>query len=180
MFFSNQYEGRSDLFEGRKVWEDETLRTLQGTYLVIFMTFAGAKSGCADPSGRDAETVRAEGMKIAVKKIIARTYRMFEDIFKSDIFSDADRAYYTSIKKDMTDETAATAISTLSMYLEKYYKKKVLILLDEYDTPMQEAWVYGYWNEAVAFFRSFFVNTFKDNSSMERGLITGITRISHG
>ena len=54
----------------------------------------------------------------------------------------------------------------------------MIILLDEYDTPMQEAWVYGYWNKAVAFFRSFFVNTFKDNKSMERGLITGITRIS--
>lgn len=177
-FFSNRYADRSDLFEGRKVWEDESLQALQGSYPVIFMTFAGAKSGYADQSGHDTEKVRAEGMKIAVKKIIARTYRMFEDIFQSDIFSDADRAYYTSIKKDMADETATTAISTLSMYLEKYYNKKVLILLDEYDTPMQEAWVYGFWNEAVAFFRSFFVNTFKDNSSMERGLITGITRIS--
>ena len=83
-----------------------------------------------------------------------------------------------AVKKDMTDETAATSISILSMYLEKYYQKKVMILLDEYDTPMQEAWIYGYWEEAVAFFRSFFVNTFKDNESMERGLITGITRIS--
>ena len=175
-FFSNRYEGRGDLFEGRKVWEDETLRALQGTYPVIFMTFAGVKSGC--DSGGDARTAMVEGMKTAVKKIIARTYKQFENIIRSDLFDDEDRKYYASVKKDMSDETAATAISILSMYLEKYYNKKVIILLDEYDTPMQEAWLYNYWSESVAFFRSFFVNTFKDNESMERGLITGITRVS--
>lgn len=74
---------------------------------------------------------------------------------KSDLFDDDDREYYASIRKDMPDEAAATSISILSTYLEKYYGKKVIILLDEYDTPMQEAWVYGYWNKAVAFFRSF-------------------------
>lgn len=177
-FFSNCYAGRNDLFEGRKVWEDEALRELQGTYPVIFMTFAGAKSGYDYQGRNDTKIIQVEGMKTAVKKVIARTYKKFEDIMKSDLFDDGDRKYYASVKKDMTDETAATSISILSMYLEKYYQKKVMILLDEYDTPMQEAWIYGYWDEAVAFFRSFFVNTFKDNESMERGLITGITRIS--
>ena len=177
-FFSNSYAGRGDLFEGRKVWEDEALRGLQGTYPVIFMTFAGAKSGYDYQGRNDTKIIQVEGMKTAVKKIIARTYKKFEDIMKSDLFDDEDRKYYASVKKDMTDETAATSISILSMYLEKYYQKKVMILLDEYDTPMQEAWIYGYWNEAAAFFRNFFVNTFKDNESMERGLITGITRIS--
>jgi len=177
-FFSNRYESRSDLFEGRRVWEDEELRALQGTYPVIFMSFAGAKSGYDDQDGNVARKIRAEGMKTAVKKVIAQTYKIFEDIMKSALFSDADREYYASVKKDMPDETVATAISFLSMYLEKFYQKKVIILLDEYDTPMQEAWVHGYWNEAVAFFRGFFVNTFKANRSMERGLITGITRIS--
>lgn len=177
-FFSNCYAGRNDLFEGRKVWEDEALRELQGTYPVIFMTFAGAKSGYDYQGRNDTKIIQVEGMKTAVKKIIARTYKKFEDIMKSDLFDDGDRKYYASVKKDMTDETAATSISILSMYLEKYYQKKVMILLDEYDTPMQDAWIYGYWDEAAAFFRSFFVNTFKDNESMERGLITGITRIS--
>ncbi len=152
-FFSNRYEGRSDLFEGRRVWEDEELRALQGTYPVIFMSFAGAKSGYDDQDGNVARKIRAEGMKTAVKKVIAQTYKIFEDIMKSALFSDADREYYASVKKDMPDETVATVISFLSMYLEKFYQKKVIILLDEYDTPMQEAWVHGYWNEAVAFFR---------------------------
>ena len=78
----------------------------------------------------------------------------------------------------MDDITAAMAINTLCIYLEKYYGKKAIIMLDEYDTPMQEAWLSESWNEAVAFFRSFFNATFKTNPNMHRGIITGITRIS--
>lgn len=68
-FFLKQYEGRSDLFEGRKVWEDETLRNLQGTYPVIFMTFAGAKSGYDDRDKNGVTITKAEGMKSAVKRL---------------------------------------------------------------------------------------------------------------
>lgn len=177
-FFSNQYKEKSYLFEGKKVWEYEEMRRLHGEFPVIFMSFAGAKSGYNAEAGGEESLDCIESMKTAVKKIIVRTYKEFSDIMKSDLFDDNDREYFASIRKDMPDEAAATSISILSTYLEKYYGKKVIILLDEYDTPMQEAWVYGYWNKAVAFFRSFFVNTFKDNKSMERGLITGITRIS--
>ena len=177
-FFSNKYKDKGILFEGRKVWEDENLRKLQGTFPVIFMTFAGVKSGFAGKTGGDAKLKNAEQMKIAVKRIIAMAYQKFKDMMKSGMFDNSDRKYYASITPNMSDEMAATAVSTLSMYLERYYEKRVIILLDEYDTPMQEAWLYGYWDEAVTFFKSFFVNTFKNNDSMERGLITGITRIS--
>ncbi|MCI8564117.1 MAG: AAA family ATPase [Lachnospiraceae bacterium] len=178
-FFSNKYNDRSDLFEGKKVWEDKGLRELQGAYPVISMSFAGAKSGYNKEMGSEIRLDSIGAMKIAVKKIIASIYRSFKEIMKSEqLFDDDDREYFASVKKDMADETAATAISMLSMYLEKYYGKKAIILLDEYDTPMQEAWIYGYWEEASAFFKNFFVNTFKENEGMERGLITGITRIS--
>lgn len=172
-FFSNQYGDRKELFEGRKVWGDEALRKLQGTYPVIFMSFAGVKPG-GGVDGSD----NAQPMKTTIKMVIVQMYRKFKDIMKSELFDERDREYYASIKEDMSDETAAVSISTLCAYLEKFYHKKVLILLDEYDTPMQEAWLGGYWDQAVAFFKNFFVNTFKNNKSMERGLITGITRIS--
>ena len=177
-FFSNQYKDKKELFEGRKVWEDESLRKLQGTYPVIFMSFAGVKAG-GDQDSKDGKKIDSvDTMKICVKKIIARVYDDFKHIMCSELFDDSDREYYASVTKMMTDETAATAVSILSRYLERFYQKKAIILLDEYDTPMQEAWIYGYWDQAVAFLKSFFVNTFKDNQSMERGLITGITRIS--
>ncbi|MDE6362728.1 MAG: ATP-binding protein [Lachnospiraceae bacterium] len=177
-FFSNKYKGRSDLFEGRLVWKDEDLRKLQGTYPVIFMSFAGVKSGYGESEAGEKLLDNVETMKTAVKQIISDIYAKFRDIMKSESFDENDRAYFASVNDNMTDRTAHVAIRRLCGYLEKVYGKKVIILLDEYDTPMQESWVYGYWNHAVAFFRRFFVTTFKDNDSIERGLITGITRIS--
>ena len=177
-FFSNQYKEKSYLFEGKKVWEYEEMRGLHGEFPVIFMSFAGAKSGYAKATDENAKLDSINAMKTAVKQIITDLYAKYKEIAKSEIFDDNDRAYFASIRDDMDDKLVQTAVRRLCYYLEKYYKRKVLVLLDEYDTPMQEAWLYGYWDRAVGFFRSFFVNTFKDNKSMERGLITGITRIS--
>lgn len=177
-FFSNKYKEKAYLFEGKKVWEDEEMRRLQGEFPVIFLSFAGAKSGYDKAMDEKTQLDSINAMKTAVKQIITDTYAKYEDVMKSELFGNKDREYFASIRDDMDDRIAQTAIRRLCSYLEKFYKKKVLVLLDEYDTPMQEAWVYGYWNKAVAFFKSFFVNTFKDNRSMERGLITGITRIS--
>ncbi len=77
------------------------------------------------------------------------------------------------------DETIASlAIHKMSDFLSRYYGKKVIILLDEYDTPMQEAYVHGYWDEFSLFLRNIFHATFKTNPYLERGLMTGITRVS--
>lgn len=155
-FLSNKYEGRSDLFEGRLVWEDENLRKLQGTYPVISLSFAGVKSGY-DGSEADGNALDNVGaMKTAVKQILSDVYAKFRDIMKSELFDENDRAYFSSVNDHMTDKTAQVAIRRLCGYLKRVYGKNVIVLLDEYDTPMQEAWVYGYWNHAVAFFRSFF------------------------
>lgn len=94
------------------------------------------------------------------------------------MLSQTEKEYYKSIKPGIGAAVAADAVRTLADFLQRYYDKKVIILLDEYDTPMQEAWLSDYWNEAVEFFRGFFNSTFKTNDSLERGLITGITRIS--
>ena len=78
----------------------------------------------------------------------------------------------------MDDVSATLAIHHLSKYLYRYYEKRVIILLDEYDTPMQEAYVNGYWKELAVFTRSLFNAAFKTNPWMERGIMTGITRVS--
>ena len=165
-FFSNQYAGRGDLFEGKDIWREEKYRQLQGTFPVIFLSFASVKTG------------DVEGIKTAVKKIIVSEYRKHKDIMSSNEFDDADRENFASIKKDMGDDTAYTALNELCGYLERCYNKKVIVLLDEYDTPMQESWITGNWNETVEFFRNFFNATFKTNTHLFRSIITGITRIS--
>ena len=78
----------------------------------------------------------------------------------------------------MEDYMASLSPKMLSDYLYRYYGKKVIILLDEYDTPMQEAYVNGYWKELTAFTRGLFNSTFKTNPYLERAIMTGITRVS--
>ena len=97
----------------------------------------------------------------------------------SDALTDADRLFFDRILSlEMKDSDATSALHQLSNYLSRYYGKKVIILLDEYDTPMQEAYVNGFWEEMVAFIRSLFNSTFKTNPYMGRAIMTGITRVS--
>lgn len=91
---------------------------------------------------------------------------------------ETDIAYFKRVSDDMDDSDASLALYQLSDFLCRYYGKKVIILLDEYDTPMQEAYVDDFWNELVGFTRSLFNATFKTNPWLERGLMTGITRVS--
>ena len=166
IFFSNRYEGRGDLFEGLSVWEDEAYHSLQGTYPVISLTFAGIKYN-------NYETTRK-----AMNGIIAKQYARYRDIMDASCFNDSDRVEFRSICEDMPDQKAAGSLNQLCEFLERRYGKKCIVLLDEYDTPMQEAYIGGFWDEMVTYIRSLFNNTFKTNEHLERGLMTGITRIS--
>ena len=165
-FFSVRYAGRQDLFEGMKVWEQQDLRHLQGTYPVIAMTFAGIK---------DTNYISA---RESICRVIENLYNKNDFLMKGSLLNEKEKAYYNQVKADMDDSTAAASLNNLSDYLERYYGKKVVILLDEYDTPMQEAYTGGYWKEMVSFTRNLFNNTFKTNPHLERALLTGITRVS--
>ena len=171
-FFSNKYAGRGDLFEGKAVWVardadgNYKYRRLQGTFPVIFLSFASVKTG------------DIEGIKAAVKQVISDVYDRHSNMMSDKVFNAREKEQYNAIKDNMSDSTALMAVNRLSGYMEKLYGKKAIILLDEYDTPMQEAWLAGTWDEAVSFFRSFFDATFKTNSHIYRSIITGITRIS--
>lgn len=165
-FFSNRSANRADLFEGLSIWQSEEYRKMQGTYPVIFLSFAPIKTG------------RIDEIKAALKQIVADVYREYRFIMEAQIFHQKDREDFDAVSKQMDDMTAYTALNRLCSYLYQYYHKNVIVMLDEYDTPMQEAWIAGCWDETVDFFRSFFNYTFKSNKYLCRGLITGITRIS--
>ena len=165
-FFSNKYANRADLFEGLSIWQDETYRKLQGTYPVIFLSFAAVKAG------------NLEGAKTQIKQEIARLYEENRYLLEGNVLSDNERKIYNSTTIQMDDTMAQNALKTLSVWMERYYGKKVIILLDEYDTPMQEAYVQGYWDEFTSFVRSLFNASFKTNPYLERAVMTGITRVS--
>ena len=165
-FFSNHYKDRGDLFEGLSIWKDEKYRKLQGTYPVIFLSFAEVKQP-------DYETAVQK-----IKRIIAKLYLKYPELLKGDILTEYEKKQFQSVTPDMDDVTAQSSLQDLCDYLTRYYNQKVIILLDEYDTPMQEAYMGGYWDEFTSFIRSLFNSTFKTNPYLERAIMTGITRVS--
>ena len=166
-FFSVDYANRGELFEGLSIWEEEKYRELQGTYPVISLSFARVKEvNYADARAKICEILRGLFIKYAF-------------LMESEVLTDADRAYFDRIlAAEISNADATSALYQLSDYLYRYYGKKVIILLDEYDTPMQEAYVDGYWEELVGFTRSLFNSTFKTNPRLERAIMAGITRVS--
>ena len=165
-FFSNKYEGRADLFEGLDIWRDEEFRKVQGTYPVIFLSFAGVKQ------------VTYEKTRDLINELITKLFIQYEWLFKDERFTKKDREFYDQVSRGMDDVVASMSLNMLCEWLHRYYGKKAIVLLDEYDTPMQEAYINGFWDELVAYTRALFNNTFKTNSSLERAVMTGITRVS--
>ena len=192
-FFSIKYKDRGDLFKGLSIWQDETYRKLQGTYPVIFISFAGIK-----------ETSFPEARK-SICRSIEELYNKHDFLLEGNLLNEKEKEFYQEVSPDMPDSVAAVSLRSLSDFMGRYYGKKAIILLDEYDTPMQEAMchvfrknmtcssrpfaegksgmdgefpVNGCWKELFAFTRSLFNSTFKTNPFLERAVMTGITRVS--
>ena len=165
-FLSVEYADRGDLFEGLAIWEEETYRKMQGTYPVIALSFADVK-----------ETSFADARKV-ICHTIKNLYNKYDFLVKGDTLNEDEKKMYRSVSAEMENYMAADSLRAMSKYLYSYYGRKVIILLDEYDTPMQEAYVYGYWDELTEFIRGLFNSTFKTNPWLDRAVMTGITRVS--
>ncbi|EOS68290.1 hypothetical protein C818_03639 [Lachnospiraceae bacterium MD308] len=165
-FFSIKFAGRGELFEGLSVWEDKEYRELQGTYPVISLSFANVKES------------NYEGVKYSINQILEDLYRQNIFLLEGEFLTENEKEYFRGVNSSMKETTASWAIHKMSDFLSRYYGKKVIILLDEYDTPMQEAYVNGFWNELTGFIRSLFNSSFKTNPYLERAVMTGITRVS--
>ena len=178
-FFSPEYAGRADLFEGLNVWNDAKIRELQGNWPLIFFTFAKIK-------GTDYEDFlnQMNSSMLSLYSHYAELVNESERIpsIKKEQFNLMHRKMINIlVKKDnekADKEILTQSIAFLSELISAHYGKKVIILLDEYDTPMVESYVQKYWDEAAAFMRTFFNTTFKSNPYMYRSVLTGITRVS--
>jgi hypothetical protein len=111
-------------------------------------------------------------------QLITDLYNQYDFLLEGELLNGKERENYQNVSFDMSNTLALGSLKALSNYLMRYYGKKVMILLDEYDTPMQEAYVGGYWEELTSFMRGLFNSTFKTNPYLERALMTGITRVS--
>ncbi len=165
-FFSISHAGRADLFEGTEIWEYGEYREQQGTYPVIFLSFADVK----ETSFQDARKM--------IGYIIEQLYSQHDFLLEGDLLNEKEKRFFRNVTAEMENYVFSASLKTLSNYLYRYYGKKVIILLDEYDTPMQEAYIKGYWRELVELTRSLFNAAFKTNPFLERAVMTGITRVS--
>lgn len=163
-FFSNQYENRGELFEGLSIWKEEEYRSLQGSYPVIFLSFASIKGSTYE------ETVTC------IRQLVVELYGKYECL--KDSLSEKEVEFYNSVNLNMDKSVIVASLRKLCFYLSEYYGKRVLVFLDEYDTPLQEAYINGYWDQMASFIRAMFNSTFKTNPYMERAILTGITRVS--
>ena len=165
-FFSVEYKGQGRIFEGLSIWKDKIFQELQGTYPVIALSFADVKE-VTFPTARE-----------KICQIIKMVFGKYRFLLDSDVLGEDEKEDFRKLSADPGNSTITLSLKMLSLYLFRYYGKKVIILLDEYDTPMQEAYVNGYWDEMAAFIRSLFNSTFKTNPYLFRAVMTGITRIS--
>lgn len=165
-FFSVKYAGKGSIFEGLSIWKDAKYREIQGTYPVISLSFANVKETTYQ------NTVRR------FNKILADLYNENAFLLEGDLLAEEEKECFRRVKWDMDEVTATASLHDLSGFLSRYYGKRVILLLDEYDTPMQEAYVNGFWDELTAFMRSLFNSSFKTNPYLERAIMTGITRVA--
>lgn len=164
-FFSVDY-AEKNLFQGTEIWKYEKYQEIQGKYPVIFLSFSDVK-----------ETTFNQAKKLICESIVD-LYNKYSFLCAGTLLNAKEKDYFQRVSSDMEEFEITISLRRLSGYLYKFYGKKVIILLDEYDTPMQEAYMYGYWEELMAFTRSLFNAAFKNNPYLERALMTGITRIS--
>ncbi len=165
-FFSVKFKDKGGIFENLNIWKEEKYRKLQGDWPVIFFSFAGIK-----------ETEYTLSVR-RFCEILQGLYIKNYFLLNTNVLTEGEKKTFKKMADKMESADAPMALHWLSDYLYRYYGKKVIIILDEYDTPLQEAYTGGYWEELVSFTRNLFNNTFKTNPYLERAVMTGITRIS--
>ena len=151
VYGTEEYGGRGERFRGLSIWREEKYRQMQGTWPVIAFSFARVK-----------ETSYVNVRK-QICQIITELYNKFDFLLDSGMLNEKEKEFYGKVCAEMEEYVAAGSIHVLSSFLARYYGKNVIILSDEYDTPMQEAYVYGYWDELAVFIRSLFNASFKTN-----------------
>lgn len=168
-FFDPMYADHPEYFEKLRVWKDADSRSLFGTIPVISVSFGSCK-------GNDfAQAMR--GVTLGLYNM----YIQHEYLRESPKLSEEEKAEYRRIVayfSEQRTEYVEISIQKLCELLYKHYGKFPIILMDEYDTPLLEAYTDGYWDETINTFRQLFHTTFKENDFFYRAIITGVTRIS--
>lgn len=168
-FFAPEYADHPEYFEKLRIWKDLKCREQFGRIPVIYVSFGSCK-------GRD--------YRQSIRGIMNSLYMLFcqhEYLLDSDKLEDDDKKHFREMKEALfsgAEGIIENSIQILCGWVYKHYGVLPIVLMDEYDTPLLEAYAGGYWNEMIATCRGLFHNTFKGNEYLGKALITGVTRVS--
>lgn len=156
------------LFEDLKIWNcGEKYREVQGKYPTIYLTLKNAKQTSWEPTFQN------------LKSIIANEYRRHKYLLEEHVLDVSEKEKFTRILELKASEIEYTDIFIdLSLYLKRYFKKDCLIIIDEYDTPIQSGYINGYFDKVIEFLKSMLVKGFKDNKALKQGILTGIMKVA--
>ena len=167
-FFDCNKKDTKQLFEGLKIMEQgEKYTSKLGAYPCIYLTF------------KDVSDSNYENMLLDMKTVVLEAYREHRYLLQSDKIFDDEKQIITDILWGKEDEvTLKNSIKILSRLLYEHFEKPAILFLDEYDVPLQTAYVEGNYDKAVKFFKTFYGTTFKDNPYLEKTIITGVSRVA--
>ena len=167
-YFDIKQKDSKELFKGLKILEQEEKYTSKlGYYPVIYLTL------------KDVQDRNYENMLLDMKTAMLNMYKEHRYLLDSDKIYPEEKARITDILYAREDENVLkNSVRDLSEYLNRYYERPVILLADEYDVPLQNAYVEGYYEEAVKFFKTFYGVTFKDNPYLEKTVLTGVSRVA--
>ena len=167
-YFDCDVKFSKEIFEGLKIMEqDEKYTSKLGAYPCLYLTL------------KDVNDSNYEKMILGLKTAILDMYREHRYLLESDKIYEDEKAKIMDILYAREDEVALkNSIREISGYLYRYYNKPVMLFIDEYDVPIQSAYVEGYYEEAIKFLKTFYGTTFKDNPYLEKTVLTGVSRVA--
>lgn len=168
VFFEISDKNTSKYFADKNIWQcGEEYRSHQGKYPVIFLTFKDVKFDTWDAT---IDKIRG---------LLQEEYGRHQELLNSDKLSQYEKEYFTKIISATANEVELTSsLERLSKMLASHYDKAPVIIIDEYDTPIQEGYSKDFYDEIIGFMRNFFSGAFKDNKNLSYGFLTGILRIA--
>ncbi|WP_206154888.1 AAA family ATPase [Clostridium muellerianum] len=160
-------EETKNLFKGLKIEKEKEIMKLRGEYPVIFITFKNEKY------------ISYEDFKDGIEFLLSSLYKEHDYLLQSDKLSEIDKKEYIEmIERRASIASLCNGISSLMGYMNKHYGRKVMLFIDEYDVPIQEGYLRGYYNEMIVLIRNLLTAALKDNPYVEKSLITGILRVA--
>lgn len=166
-FFEKVEEDTGGLFKNLNIWKNENYRAMQGKFPVIFITL------------KDIKQESWEKMVVSLQQLIAEEFRKHRYLLEEGILSDEEKIEYSQIiRKEDKEALLERSLLLLSSWLHRYHKQRVILLIDEYDTPAHAAYVGGFYQSLISFLRNWLSGGLKDNPYLERGVLTGILRIA--